>query len=313
MLDWFLGELAFIGIKVIAISGNHDSRRRLGFGAQFMARQGIHLVTEITCPVQKLTFFDEHGPVDFYALPYVRGADVSNWCGEGHSTEEAFSYLLSQTKRESNRRSVLLAHQFFAGAKIDPTRSDSERIVVGATDRVGIDDLQGYSYVALGHLHGPQQLGSETIRYAGTPIAYSMSERNHIKSIVMVELGEKETSIELLPIPQLRHLRVIEGSFAEIMQMPESDDFIAVVFTDTETIPLAAQRLRTRFSHLLSIQYAKRPVASVELTSIDIRQSPNPAEMFAKLYQRMTHEEMNAEQRSRMADVFRQLEEEDKA
>ena len=197
MLDDFLVDLTARALPVMLISGNHDSPERLAFGGRVMERSRIHISPVYSGEVSPVTLEDGHGPVDFFLLPFLKPATVRACFPEEkiESTDDAVRCAVRHLPRDPSRRSVLIAHQFVTGA----ATCDSEELFVGGSDNVGADAFEGFDYVALGHLHGPQSIGN--VRYCGSPLKYSFSEMKQKKGVTIVELGEKGAlSVESVPL-----------------------------------------------------------------------------------------------------------------
>ncbi|MDO5695884.1 MAG: exonuclease SbcCD subunit D [Eubacteriales bacterium] len=306
LFERFFNRLKARGTVLLAVTGNHDSRRRLAYCGRILSEHGIYITACVQCPIPYVTLTDAYGPVRFYMQPFVRGSDIAPWRNEAATTAEAFSFFLSETPLDEGERNVLLAHQFFAGAASNPLRSDSERITVGGTDRVDAGPLAVFDYAALGHLHGAQTAGADHVRYAGSPLMYSLSEERQKKSMPLVTLGPKGTvEIETIPIPQTRSVRKITGSFAAIMaDEPPSDDYVAVVLTDTETVTLPAERLRTKFPNFLSITYLRTARQQSDAVVPEAGERPDPMAIFSSLFEQSVGVAMSAAQRTVMEDVL---------
>ena len=202
LLDWFLTQLAARGLPVFAISGNHDSADRVAFGAALLETSRVYVSPVFSGAPQPICLADEHGPVDVYLLPFLKPASVRHvWPDEPiESYNDALACVLRHCPVDPARRSVLVAHQFVAGA----AACESEEPSVGGLDCVDAALFDAFDYVALGHLHSPQKVGRDTLRYCGTPLKYSFSEAHQHKSITFVDLGEKGcVDISTAPLTQL--------------------------------------------------------------------------------------------------------------
>lgn len=189
LLDFFLVRIASRNLDVFIIAGNHDSPERISFGGRLMERSGVHFAPVYGGKAEPVTLRDEFGEVNFYLLPFLKPAVVRNLFPDRNISTytDALSAAVDKMEIESTKRNVLVAHQFVTGA----VRSDSEEISVGGADNVDVSVFDGFDYVALGHIHRPQQVGVKTVRYCGTPLKYSFSEANQEKSVTVVEMGEK--------------------------------------------------------------------------------------------------------------------------
>ena len=240
LLDRFLTDVAALGVVVLVISGNHDSGERLAFGSKILSRQGVYIAGAAECPLPQVRLTVGDVPVCFTLLPFVRAAHVRRLFPDRviASTEDAVRALLDATPLPNGYRQVLLAHQFVAGGSTDPEFSDSERLQIGGTDLVDWRLFQTFDYVALGHLHRPQSVGCDQIRYAGSLLKYSFSECSHEKSAVLVELAhDGDPTITLMPLVPERDVREVRLNLGERLRQATpvtvvSDDYVKLILED---------------------------------------------------------------------------------
>ena len=262
LCDEALRRLAATGARTVVISGNHDSSRRLGFAADLIAGSGVHLRTDPRRAGEPVVVGDEHGDVAVYGMPYLEPDAVRaelGCDGRGHAAvlDAALGAVRADLAgRERRTRSVVLAHAFVAGGQ----GSDSERdISVGEVSAVPVGSFRGFTYTALGHLHGAQQLGPG-LRYSGSPLAYSFSEEHQVKSVTLVELGADGVSlVEALPCPVPRGLGRLRGPLADLLAdpalAPYEQRWLAATLTDPARPRDAMRRLRARFPHTLALAF----------------------------------------------------------
>ena len=260
LFDDFLSELSADGQTVFVISGNHDSAARVAYGGRIMAKSGVHVsAPAYDGEVRPVTLTDEHGPVDIYLLPFIKPIHVSTAFPEEkvESYTDALRVAVEHMALDPKRRSVLVAHQFVTGA----TRSDSEEISVGGLDNVDASVFEPFSYVALGHIHRPQNIGSARVRYSGTPLKYSFSEAGDEKSITIAELDVKgEVALRTIPLKPLHELREIRNTYDELMKQENykgtaTDDYLRIILTDEEDVPDAMRKLKTVYPNVLRLDY----------------------------------------------------------
>ena len=223
LLDWFLTQLAARGLPVFAISGNHDSADRVAFGSALLETSRVYVSPVFSGAPQPICLADEHGPVDVYLLPFLKPASVRHvWPDEPiESYNDAIACVLRHCTPDPVHRSLLVAHQFVAGA----AACESEEPSVGGLDCVDAALFDAFDYVALGHLHSPQKVGRDTLRYCGTPLKYSFSEAHQHKSITFVDLGEKGcVDISAAPLTPLHDLREVRGSYLELTDRRTRED-----------------------------------------------------------------------------------------
>jgi exonuclease SbcD len=255
-----LVRLRDTGARVVVISGNHDSARRLGFSSALIDASGVHLRTRPATLAEPVMLLDDHGPVAVYGVPYLEPAvGLPGFDGpRAHSAVlgEAAARIRADAASRGVRRTVVMAHAWVAGGG----GSDSERdISVGGVGYVPASLFDGFSYVALGHLHGQQTL-AENMRYSGSPLPYSFSEASHRKGSWLVEIGVNgKTRAERVPAPVYKRLAVLRGHLDDLLSSREytdhEGDFVAVTLTDTARPEAAMDRLRNRFPHILTLEF----------------------------------------------------------
>jgi len=260
LFDEFLSGLASDGQSVFVISGNHDSAARVAYGGRIMERSGVHLsAPAYEGGVRPVTLTDGHGPVDIYLLPFIKPVHVSLAFPDEkiESYTDALRVAVEKMPIDPRRRSVLVTHQFVTGA----VRSDSEEVSVGGLDNVDAAVFAPFSYVALGHIHRPQNIGSPRVRYSGTPLKYSFSEAGDEKSVTMAELdGKGEVSLRTVPLTPKRDLRELKGTYEELMKKENyegtaTEDYLHIVLTDEEDVPDAMRKLKTVYPNVLRLDY----------------------------------------------------------
>lgn len=302
LFDDFLCRLARRRLEVFVISGNHDSAERIAFGGRLMDASGIHMSPVWNGNVEPITLEDEFGKVNFFMLPFIKPAHVRNFYEEEkiESYTDAVSAAIRQMEVDTSLRNVIVTHQFVTGA----VRSESEEISVGGTDNVDRRVFEDFDYVALGHIHGPQNIGSEKIRYCGTPLKYSFSEVNHKKSVTVVTLGEKgKLEIKEAPLVPKHDWREVRGTFEEIMkrerQAEKDDDYVRVILTDEDDIPDAMNRLRKKlYPNLMNLDYDnKRTRSRGTLSLAENVKDRDPLLLFLEFYEKMNNRPMSDEQR----------------
>jgi len=253
------------GARIVLISGNHDSARRLGFGSGLLDKAGVHLRTRIGALARPVLLEDAHGPVAVYGVPYaepdaVRGELPSDIKGHAGVLGHAVQRIKEDADARGVRRRVIMAHGWVTGG----AASESERdITVGGVGQVPADTFRDFSYVALGHLHGQQTL-AEHLRYSGSPLPYSFSEATHRKGSWLVELDANGTRrAERVPAPTFRRLSQLRGRLEDLLGSPiyseKEDDFVSVTLTDPSRPEGPMDALRTRFPHILVLTFEPTP------------------------------------------------------
>lgn len=304
IFDEFLVELSVRKMQVFIISGNHDSPERLAFGSRLMNESGIHLAPVYDGDIRPHRLSDEHGEIDIFLLPFVKPADVRrafpDEAGDIVSYTDALRVAVAHMDTDDAKRSVLVTHQFVTGAE----RSESEDISVGGTDNVDASVFDPFDYVALGHIHRPQDIGTQRIRYCGTPLKYSFSEASHEKSVTVAELGAKSSlSIRTIPLRPLRDMVEIRGTYDEITarsfyaDTAYDEDYMHITLTDEEDIPEAVGKLRAIYHNLMKLDYDNRRTrSSAQIEMSGEIESRSPTELFAELYEMQNSAPMSDEQ-----------------
>ncbi len=249
LFDSFVSQISDAGIKLIMISGNHDSAQRISYFSRLIRKSGVYASGSFDGTLQTVTLSDEYGELDIKLLPYTRPSTVRlKYPNEKiESYTDAVKCVIERSNVDYSKRNVLMAHQFITGGEY----SQSEEKLVGTLEDVNASVFEGFDYVALGHLHRPQKIGKETVRYSGSPLKYSFSEAGDVKSAVLVEIRKKgDIDIKTLPIPQPNDVRLIEGKIADIMAMPYSEDYVHVTVTDEEVPPDTRRMMSTVFKNL---------------------------------------------------------------
>lgn len=306
VFDDFLTALAQAGGPVMLIAGNHDSRERLAFGGRIMREQGVHICGGFEGRAARVPLEDAHGRVVFHLLPFVRPAQVRRcFPDEGiESYGDAVRVALSTCGLNPEERNVLVSHQFYAAWGSDPERSESEVDPVGGLEGIGTEELERFDYAALGHLHGPQQVGTETARYAGSPLKYSFSEHRHRKSVVLVELGEKgRVDVRTLPLVPLRDMRKIRGPMAQLLSDAVAsegnpEDYLHVTLTDEHEILDAMARVRSVYPNAMALEFENsRTRAAFRPDAAPSPEQADPLELFADFYEMQNGAPLTPEQR----------------
>ncbi len=299
--DEFLISLAEKKVPVFAISGNHDSAIRFSDHGPLVDVTGIHLSPVYDGNAKHFTLADEFGEVNFYLLPFIKPATVRNVFPDEEISDytDACRVAIEHMEVDENKRNVILAHQFVTGA----VRCESEEVVVGGLDNVDASVFDAFDYVALGHIHGKQKIGREEVRYCGTPLKYSFSEKDHEKSITVVELLKKdEVKISEIPLVPRRNLREIKGSYADLTlkenyENTNTEDYIHAVLTDENDVIDAIGKLRVIYPNLMKLSYDNKRTREqrVVTDATDVEQK-TPLELFAEFYEKQNNSEMSSEQ-----------------
>ena len=255
---------------------------------------------------------DEYGPVNIYLLPFVKPAHVRPYFTDEkiESYNDALRVVVQSLGVDQSERNILVTHQFITGA----TRSESEEISVGGTDNIDAAVFSDFDYVALGHIHGPQNIGSERIRYCGTPLKYSFSEAKHEKSVTVIDMEEKGSlSVRTIPLHPLRDLREIEGTYEDLTFRPnyegtKTDDYLHIILTDEEDIPDAMGKLRLIYPNVMSLDYDNsRTRSSGELSDLEEAEHVSPLKLFEDFYEQQNGKPMSDEQAAFSREIMENI------
>lgn len=321
LFDDFMTQLraALPNGEIMLISGNHDSAQRLDVFRSELSDRGIHMIGNPPMQkgetIERVTLTDDFGAVNFYLLPFVRPGMVrlvagTKENGDNLSYPEAFSRLLALSPLNPNERNVLVSHQFFlpdGGDAENIERAENEVKQVGNLDAIPASLIADFDYAALGHIHKPMKVGSETLRYCGTPMPYSLSEENQQKGILMVEMGAKgdvqTTVLPLHPVHQVRKLRATR----EALLSGASEDFVSICVIGAEAAEMVGLRelLRERYPNLLELRREEKE--TVELAALQERtETLSPYELCLQF----AGERLNAEEKSLLTEVMNAMKEE---
>lgn len=317
LFDDFLCRLAKRKLHVFVISGNHDSAERMAFGGRLMEMSGVHMSPVCNGNVEPISLEDEFGRVNFYMLPFVKPANVRRFFedSEIESYTDAVRAAVESMNVNTAERNVIITHQFVTGAE----RSESEEISVGGSDNVDASVFDCFDYTALGHIHGPQNIGSERIRYCGTPLKYSFSEAKHKKSVTVVELREKgNLEVRTVALEPKRDMREIKGTYAEITLKDNyvntnTDDYIHITLTDEDDIPDAIGKLRVIYPNLMKLDYDNnRTRTCAKLDIIENIELRSPLDLFSEFYENQNNQPMTDGQSAFMESLIESIWEDEK-
>lgn len=313
LLDEFLTRMQQMGIAVYAISGNHDSAGRVDFGSRILQQQNLHICGAFDGKLYHVSKEDAFGEIHFYLLPFLKPATVSAFRegGESLTYAEAVKWALETTDLDTTKRNVLLAHQFVTW-KGTAEESDSETKTLGGVDEMDASLFFDFDYVALGHLHSPQRIGRDTIRYGGSPLKYSFSELRQKKGVTLVEIQEKgNVTTEFLPLEPLHPLREMKGTLDDLLEAAEeaggSEDYVRAILTDEGAVYDPVGRLRVYYPNLMTLEMEQRGESQRDLSlEMDQEQLSGPA-LFAGFFEKQNDREMDVAQKALVEKIWQDL------
>ena len=313
LLDQFLFELSKEKISTFVISGNHDSDERLHYGSRFFERSGVYICSVFDGTLKSYTLKDAYGEINVWMLPFVKASQVRHFFPDEkiETYEEAVRVILRHAPIDSKQRNVLVAHQFVCGQSIDPILAGSEGVLaqsVGLVEKIGADVFDDFDYVALGHIHTPQHVGRETVRYSGSPLKYSLAEARADKFVPLITMREKgKVGIELLPLQPKRDLRHIKGPMKELLDpanVMATDDFIYATLTDEDSVPEAMSIFRATYPNMVRLDYDNAHTREIALTDAMISAEVRSfSEMIADFYTKMYGCEISEEEMQIMKQI----------
>lgn len=292
LLDRALARFVRAGVPLIISSGNHDSAVRLQYGGEVLAGAGIHLRTTVEAVTEPVVLHDGAGAVGIYGIPYVVPDALVEQLGVARSHTAVLGELTGRIQRDARAREltrvVVMAHAFVTGA----AACESEReIRVGGVGDVPAQVFDGFSYVALGHLHGPQEIrggGRTTLAYSGSPLAFSFSERQHVKSVAVVDVDSAGVAaVRRVPTPVPRPLAQVRGRLEELLALAGgelahlADAWVKAVLTDPGRVVSPMERLRERWPHTLVIEFEPERVAGAPASLTRLTEASDPAAICA--------------------------------
>lgn len=313
MFDDFISSIAERKIKTFIISGNHDSAERIAFGSRIMNAGGIYLSPVYNGDIKPVVMEDEYGSVNIYMLPFVRPSAVRAFYPDDDtdSYSSAVGTAVKHMNVDFSQRNIIITHQFVTGA----VRSDSEDISVGGTDNVSADIFADFDYTALGHIHKPQNIGSERIRYCGTPIKYSFSEAKQDKSVTVIELGKKgDVNVRTVGLIPLRDMTELKGSYEELMKKSfyegtgYVEDYVHITLTDENDIPDAVSKLRLVYHRLMKMDYdnARTKKQSI-IEGMTSARETDPEKLFGEFFESQNNVPMNDEQAAFVSVIIKEV------
>jgi exonuclease SbcD len=316
LFDDFLVKLAGRKLNVFVISGNHDSPERLAFGNRLIYKTGIHISPVYNGDVTPIKLEDEYGVVNFYMLPYIKPANVRRFFVEKEISTytDAVRVAVEHMAVDKKQRNVLITHQFVTGAK----RSGSEETSIGGSDNIDASVLEGFDYVALGHIHGPQNVESKRIRYCGSPLKYSLSEIKYQKSLTVIELNKKDTiNVKTINLTPLHDMTEIKGKYSELMNKEYYDgksltsDYVRIILTDEDDIPDAQTKLRIVYKNFVDIDYDnQRTRHQSVIIGVENAEIKTPLQLFDEFYELQNGQKMSEEQSSYISNFIEKIWEE---
>ena len=318
LLDDFLNKLTNMNLKVFIIAGNHDSKDRLNFASKLLESKNVYIEGSYTGNLKCITLNDKYGDLNIYMLPFVKPADVKPFFEEEiDSYEGAVRLIIEKENIDKNKRNIILVHQFVTSGLESPERSDSENLSLGGIDNVDVSIFDSFDYVAMGHIHGPQKLKRETVRYAGSPLKYSFSECKHKKSVPVINFEENiEYKLEeLKPVKDMREIKgpIDQLLMEEIYSLGNTEDYIKAVLTDEEDIYDAIGKIRKVYPNVLKLEIENKKTTvnldSKTAATGNIKERTE-LELFNEFYLNQNNIELTENQIKIMNEIIKEVNDE---
>ena len=309
LFDSFVSQLVDAGKKVFIISGNHDSALRISYFASLVRSSGVYVTEAFDGRMQSVTLQDKDGDIVIWMLPFLRPSQVKRKLPEEKIStyQDAVEAVLRQTPVDPKKRNILMCHQFITGCET----SDSEELAVGGLDNIDASVFDAFDYVALGHIHKPQKVTRETLRYAGSPLKYSFSEVNHRKSVTVVDIREKgDIGLHTVPLYPIHDVRLIEGCVDDILRMPYSEDYVWITIHDELPPPDARVMLSANFPNTMKFSIVNSKTKyDIDVKAAGSVEDKSVTELFSDFYRLQNNDQAPGEEHMKvLGKVLRELE-----
>lgn len=319
LLDNFLKILIKdLKIKVFIISGNHDSKDRLGFGNKIFEDEGLYIESKYNGRLKKVRLEDEYGPLNIYMLPFIKPVEVKKFFEDDleNNYDLAINKIIEKEEIDKSERNIIMVHQFVTAGNVKPERTESEVLSLGGIENVDVSNFKSFDYVAIGHVHRPQKIGRDTARYAGTILKYSFSEINHNKSIPIIDIKEKgNITINLLPLKPLRDMREIKGPIEELIKEENYKegnlgDYIKAIITNEEPVYDAIGKIKKIYPNTLKleIQNSKTINSNTEQNiNLEEVKKKSELELFSDFYKLQNNLDLNEKQKEIVKNIISEV------
>ena len=319
LLDDFLRKLIKeLKIKVFIISGNHDSKDRLSFGSKIFEDEGLYIESRYNGKLRKVTLDDEYGKLNIYMLPFIKPIEVRQFFEEDieNNYNTAINKIISRETIDTKERNIIMVHQFVTAGTNEPERMDSEMLSLGGIENVDVSNFDNFDYVAIGHVHGPQRIGRDTARYAGTMLKYSFSEIRNNKSVPIIDMKEKNNiDIKLIPLKPLRDMREIKGPIEELLRKENyekgnTNDYIKAVITNEEPVFDAIGQIRRIYPNTLKLEIRNsKTMNGIQEQDLNLEKlkKKSELELFADFYESQNNVPLDENQKEIISKVIAEV------
>ena len=309
--DKFISELHSLGISCYVVSGNHDSIHRVSFGSNIMAKENIYFAKKYSGIIEPI---EADKNTNIWLIPFIRPIDVREYYHDFAigSYEEMMQSVIRNLKIDKNKINILVAHQFVTCSGKKPETSESETVSLGTLDNIDISNFTDFDYVALGHIHKPQAMGKETIRYAGSLLKYSFSEKNDVKSMVLIDIKNQTIKIELIPYKTLHDMKEYTGTYIELSQLPLTEDYVRIVLKEEDYITDIKKKLENNFKNIMEITYDNAYTRKNNIIGkAELFKNKTPLELFNTFYELQNNKKLDKEKSKVINQIFNSMEAKD--
>ena len=310
LFDNFITDIHSKGISCYVVSGNHDSIYRIAFGSDIMAKENIYFAKRYKGEIIPI----EAGKnVNIWLLPFIRPMDIREYHQDFAigSYDEMMQAVIKNLDINTKKTNILVTHQFVTCSGKSPEKSDSEIAALGTLDNVDVSNFKEFDYVALGHIHKPQIMGRDTVRYAGSPLKYSFSEKNDKKSMVLLDISpDKKIKQELIPFKPLHDMREYIGTFEELSKNQETDDYVRIILKDENYITDIKHKLENKFKNIMEILYDNTYTReNKDIKNVQFIKNKTPFDLFNQFYEIQNDRPLNDIQSEIVNEIFTEMEE----
>ncbi|MBQ6565275.1 MAG: exonuclease SbcCD subunit D [Clostridia bacterium] len=310
LFDCFVSQLVSQGRKVFIISGNHDSAQRISYFSSLIKASGVYVTEAFEGKLQRVTLQDPSGDIVIWMLPFLRPSSVKRWLPEEKivTYQDAVEAVLRQTAVDTKKRNILLCHQFITGSET----SDSEERAVGGLDNIDASVFDAFDYVALGHIHKPQKVLRDTLRYAGSPLKYSFSEAVHKKSVTIVDMDAKDDIVvRTAPLYPLHDVRLLEGTMSELMSQPYSEDYLWITIHDELPAPDARVTMSTNYPNMMKFSVVNsKTKMDMDVLATQSMENKTITDLFSDFYRLQNNDQDLTDAHRKVIDkVLKEMEE----
>ena len=306
--DEFISELHFLKVACYIVSGNHDSIYRVSFGSNIMAKENIYIAKKYMGKIYPITIKEN---VKIWLLPFIRPYDVREYHPDfaNSNYEEMMKVVVDNMAINTNEINILVAHQFITCGNKLPEKSESESISLGTLENIDFSVFENFNYVALGHIHKPQVMGKNTVRYAGSPLKYSFSEKNDNKSMVLLNITDNKIDTELIPFKPLRDMREFTGMFEDLVKLEKTNDYARIVLKDEKCIVDVKHKLEGVFPNVMEIVYDNLFTKNnSDITKCKFTEEKSPLELFKDFYEMQNNQKLDEIQLEIITNVLKEME-----